>query len=445
MKGLFLFFFILILIGPAVADVPVRQEQFIYSVMAFNGKDYSGTFCGENSDTIYLIADQDNFITARKTLVYYWPITGDWKTDTSALNYPFEGTLKLTEKGGESRIINPERYTFYNTQGEYELNWEVATGDGAEKAWQHYQGLIEQYWQATSQYQQAKMAFEMMMNELTKKITEMRNAGTDVTELVEKLKALGSPEPPQPPDDYIVPPSPVQSAFILNLPRGEYNIGFINEDDAVMEGSEKRVVVFEKRRTDGIGFEVIPGDKWTRPVESKSPSSVLYVDGTTNLYLRPFFQDEFNDLYYQKMIKNDARGNPSLMNWVRIQQVPGSRIELTGKSHASHASEVILEEPFYVEQTKGSALGYKIVPFDPEGAHKERDPSLIAFKVPVDRERSLIQFRLLDKSGLNLAGSSRQVRVIIKSRWQPVLLLLCLLPLLAMAVIRLIRSRKYSL
>ncbi|MBA7590889.1 hypothetical protein ES708_33031 [subsurface metagenome] len=130
------------------------------------------------------------------------------------------------------------------------------------------------------------------------------------------------------------------------------------------------------------------------------------------------------------------------MNWVRIQQVPGSRIELTGNSHAS---EVLLEEPFYVEQTKGSALGYKIVPFDPEGAHKDRDPSLIAFKVPVNRERSLIQFKLLDKSGLNLAGSSRQVRVIIKSRWQPVLLLLCLLPLLAMAAVRIIRSRKYSL
>ncbi|GAH81217.1 unnamed protein product, partial [marine sediment metagenome] len=227
-------FFILILIGPAGADVPVRQEQFIYSVMAFNGKDYSGTFCGENSDAIYLIADQDNFITARKTLVYYWPITGDWKTDTSALNYPFEGTLELTDKTGESRIINPERYTYYNVQGEYELNWEVATGDEAEKAWQHYQGLIDEYWQATSQYQQAKTAFDFMMNELTKKITEMRNSGTDVTELVETLKTLRSPKPPQPPDDYIVPPSPVQSAFILNLPHGEYNICFFNEDNAVM-------------------------------------------------------------------------------------------------------------------------------------------------------------------------------------------------------------------
>ena len=437
MKGLLIFFFIFILIGSAVADVPVRQEQFIYSIMAFNGKDYSRTFCGENSDTIYLIADQDNFITSRKTMVYYWPITGDWKTDTRALNYPFEGTLELTDKGGESRIIGPERYTYYNVRGEYEQNWKVVTGDEAEEAWQHYQGLIDEYWQVTSQYEQARKAFDLMINELAMKITEMRNDGIDVTGLVEKLKRLGPPESPKPPDDYIVPPMPVQSAFILNLPRGEYNICFINEDSAVMESSEKRVVVFEKRRADGIGFEVIPGDKWTRPVESKRSSSVLYVNGTTDLYLRPFFQDEYNDLYYQRMIRNDAKGNPSLMNWVHIQQVPGARFEVTENNHTS---AIIMEEPFYVEQTKGSALGYKIVPFDPEGAHKAMNPSLVAFKVPITRETRLIKFELL-----NMAGSSRQVRVIIKSSWQPVLLVLCLLPLLVMTVVRIIRSRKYSL
>ena len=130
------------------------------------------------------------------------------------------------------------------------------------------------------------------------------------------------------------------------------------------------------------------------------------------------------------------------MNWVYIQQVPGGRIEVTKNNHTS---AILVEEPFYVEQTKGSALGYKIVPFDPEGAHKDRDPSLIAFKIPITRETSLIKFELLDNSGLNMAGSSRQVRVIIKSRWQPILLVLCLLPLLVMTVVRMIRSRKYSL
>jgi len=49
---------------------------------------------------------------------------------------------------------------------------------------------------------------------------------------------------------------------------------------------------------------------------------VLYADGTADLYPGPFLELEHNDLYYEKIIRNDAKGNPNLMKWVRIQQVP---------------------------------------------------------------------------------------------------------------------------
>ena len=130
----FIFFFFFLTAALLVADVPVRSEQFIYSILAFNGTDYAGTFCTEDSDTIYLIANVDNFISARKTLVYYWPITGDWKTDTSALNQPFDGTLELSGKDIEPEILAQTRYTYYNIQGEYELNWKVAKEEEAEEA-----------------------------------------------------------------------------------------------------------------------------------------------------------------------------------------------------------------------------------------------------------------------------------------------------------------------
>ena len=57
----------------AAADVPVRMEQVIYSVVAFNGKDYSPTFVPAVSDTIYTIANTDNFFSVRDTFVYWWP------------------------------------------------------------------------------------------------------------------------------------------------------------------------------------------------------------------------------------------------------------------------------------------------------------------------------------------------------------------------------------
>jgi hypothetical protein len=432
---------LLLCAGVLFADVPVREEQFIYSILAFNGKDYAGTFARKEADTIYLVADVDNFITVRNVFVYFWPITQDWKTDTSTLNVPFEGTLELSGREAEPERLGMTPYTYYNIRGEYELNWKVAKEEEAEAAWRHYQDLMDAYWKSVSEYYEKRGMYEAMLNELTVTITRMRDQGRDVTPLIDTLKELKAPPEPQYPTEYIVPPVPVQKAFILNLPVGEYQIRFFTEDGRIMEGSERRIVAFEKRRAEAIGLEVIPGDKWTRPVESKTPASVLYIDGSTDLYLRPFFQQEYNDLYYEKMRKNDAKGNPRLMKWVRIQQVPRARVEV---SRPSSETQMILEEPFYVEQVKGAALGYQIVPFDPEGKHKDREPSLQAFHVPISEDQRVIRLRVQDKEGQYLPTSERQIRVITPSRIGIISLILAALPLVVMIIVMARRSRRYT-
>ena len=148
-----------------------------------------------------------------------------------------------------------------------------------------------------------------------------------------------------------MPPSELQPAFILNVPPGLYSMRLRNPDGTVMEGSEKNVVAHGRSRTGGIGYDVIPADKWTRPVESTTPASVLYVNGKADLYIRPFFEEEFNDLAYEKTVNNAARGNPTIVKWVRVHQ------------------------------TQGSSLGYTIVPYDPQGASKGKDPDIIAFRL----------------------------------------------------------------
>jgi hypothetical protein len=424
------------------AQAPVRREQFIYSILAFNGKDYAATFARSGADSLYLVAEVDNFLTVRNAFVYFWPITQEWKTDTSVLNLPFTGTLELT--GGrlkEPQILTPVRYTYYNTRGEYELNWRVATGEEADQAWQKYQQLMEDYYARVQKYQQARGIYEAMLNELTLRITRMRDQGQDVSRLVEVLQNLSSPKEPEFPKDYIVPPRPVEEAFVLNLPVGEYAIRFFAEDGSVMEGSERKVVSFRKRRAEGIGLEVIPGDKWTRPVESTTPSSVLYVDGSADLYLRPFFEQEYNDLYYEKMQRNDASGNPNVMKWVRIQQVPQAGIRLAG---SGGEARIIREEPFYVEQVKGASLGYRIVPYDPQGAHKDRDPSLQAFHIPIARGQPVVRLATLDKNGTALPGGERQIRVVGPARAGIVALVLALLPLAVMAAALIGRTRRVS-
>lgn len=433
--------FFLLSIDPLQADVPVRKEQLIFSILAFNGRDYSGTFSGEDSDTIYLMANVDNFLSVRKTLVYFWSITQELKTDPETLNQVFTGTLELQAKGQKSRFIEMVDHTFYNIQGEYELNWKVDTGEAAKAAYQKYRNIVDAYWKAVEEYKRKRAAFDALMSEFSIQIAELRKSGKDFSTLLEQLQNMESPQPPESPEDYIMPPSPVQKGFLLNLPEGEYTIRFINDDGTIMEGSERAVITFKQRREDGIGLEVIPEDKWTRPVESKTPFSILYVDGTTDLYLRPYFENEYNDLYYEKMRKNDSKGNPNLMKWVRIQQVPRAQIELT---HLDRNTEMILENPFYVEQVKGAALGYKIVPYEPEGPHKGKNPSLKAFHIPIHPDDKVLRLRVQDKTGRYLAGSNRQIHIVSQTRLNIILLVIALLPILVMIIVRARRARVYT-
>ena len=432
---------LMLYVGSLFADVPVREEQFIYSILAFNGKDYSRTFARQNADTIYLIADVDNFLTVRKALVYFWPLTQDWKIDSSTLNIPFEGALEILGRKNEPEMIGMTPYTYYNIRGEYELNWKVDPGEKADEAWEHYQELMDAYWESVQEYNIKRALYEALAKELISRITKIRELGQDVSRLVDTLQEKKVPPEPQYPTEYIVPPVPVQKAFILNLPAGEYSIRFFTEDGRVMEGSERRIVAFDKLRAEWIGLEVIPGDKWTRPVESKTPASILYTDGSTDFYLQPFYQQEYNDLYYEKMKKNDANGNLTLMKWVRIQQVPKARIELT---HLGAEPEIVLEEPFYVEQVKGASLGYKIVPYDPEGKHKNREPSLKAYHVPISKDQRVIRLRVQDRNGEYLPFSERQLRVINPSQFGFIALILAVLPLVVMVIVLVRRSRKYT-
>jgi hypothetical protein len=424
--------------GTLPAQAPVREEQFIYSVLSFNGKDYSGTFARERAEGVYLIAGVDNFIFARKTFVYFWPITAEWKTETSVFNETLPGIIELSGPGMEPRELSTVRFTYYNIKGEYELNWRVAMNEEADEIYQYYAAQRDAYWDERSAYSDASFEYQRKMDELTDRILAERRAGRDPADLVAELESLEPPEEPKAPDEFIVAPREPQSAYNINLPPGEYRIRFLTPDGKIMQGSEHKLVLFERRRSDTAGLEVIPADKWTRPEESRHPRSVLYVDGTTDVYLRPFYQDEYNDLYYEKLLRNDARGNPNIMKWVRLQQVPRATIALQRNGEIENVSEA----PYRVEQVPGAALGYRILPYTPDP--EQGEPDLFAFKVAIDRTTPVIRLEVRDSAGQTISGSRRQIRVVGRSGAPPTLLVLALLPLAVMGLVLAFRATKLS-
>jgi hypothetical protein len=435
------------------ADVPVRKEQVVYTIVAYNGRDYSHTFCREDTDTIYLIADSESFITLRKTFVYFWPLTKQWNMDLETLNVTFNGLIDIKENvRGEFKKIKPVKFTYYNIRDEYEDNWRVAKGEDAYREVERWNAMYQKYLQQVVDYRNKYEKYKKSFYELMQKMEGLRESGEDVMETLSDIESLDEPSEPAIPDYYAVPPASVNEAFIFNLPAGEYFIRFILEDGTVLQGSEKRVVVFEKRRKRGVGFEIIPGDKWTRPVENKIAFSIIYVDGTTDLYLRPFFQDEYNDLYYNKMKRNDGGGNVRMYNWERMQQVPKAKILLMDQRNRKvhrdtparrDRKEVLLEKPYTAEQVKGASLGYKIVPFDPQGPDENKKPSMRAFRVLLIGARGVVKISVKDKSGIVISSSERQIRIVRQPKIEKTLFIYVILPFVALVIIMTMRAKKF--
>jgi len=155
------------------------------------------------------------------------------------------------------------------------------------------------------------------------------------------------------------------------------------------------------------------------------------------LYLRPFFEVEANDLFYQKTVSNQSEGNPSMYRWVRAGQVPHAALEIRTAEGSPIRSG---EKRFSVKQSGGSGLGYTIVAYDPAASPGE-PPSLVATPLPLQAGDRLLRLRLLDAQGRSIPGSEREVRIVRDSPRFALFALAALAPLAAMAVVLAVRAR----
>ena len=80
---------------PGLVDKTEKREEFVYGVNAYNGTLYQGVFHPPSVDTIYLLADTINIISPRKTLIYYWAVTNEYKADFDSMNEDIPGTCLL--------------------------------------------------------------------------------------------------------------------------------------------------------------------------------------------------------------------------------------------------------------------------------------------------------------------------------------------------------------
>lgn len=425
-------------LAPAGAEVPLRVEQLIYSIEAFNGGDYSATFALQTADTLYLVAGADNLLSVRKTLVYWWPITSEWKTDTDTLNEPIAGSLEIRGPGSVVMKIGLRKLTYFSTETVSGEQWKILYDDEADREVARAQKQSDDYFAAVTAFQKESAAYDARVGTLGSRIAELKAQGNAAAVETAELQSLQKPVAPAATSAYVTAPEPAQDWYVVNIPPGEYTARLVTNDGSIVEGSDKRIVAYSWRRTGGIGYEVIPSDKWTRPEESKTPASVLYVNGNTDLYVRPFSENEADDLFYEKTVSNQASGNPSLFKWVRKADVSGASL---GATRPGQPSIEIPEQAFAVKQSNGSDLGYTIAPYDPATAAAGETASLVAFPLSLQKSDAIVSFGL-QSAGRPIPGSERQIRIVRPVSSFPAYSLLALLPLAVMACVLALRARR---
>jgi hypothetical protein len=429
---------LLYLQGMAMAQAPEMNEQLVYSLNVYNGKGYGGAFTPQTEDTIYLIADKNSGISARKTLVYFWPITGKFMAGWKTLNKEVKGSLEILKGGKLIKSLNKQDNCLYYPEGYWGENTVLYIDEEAHTYFEKYKKATEEYYQKISEFYKARAEYQKKMDEFLKEIKKRREAEEEFTsEEIERIMPK-EPKPPEGPKFYVTEP---RQDYIINLPVGSYQVRIRAENGTIIQGSQKNLVVFTSRRTGGTGYEVIPGNRWTMRESCDDPARIIYAAGKNTLYFNPFTQDEYNELYYNKLTDPQNPGRVERWRWVHITPIKDvTLLFLKGKEVLQRVKRL----PYYVKQVPGPTLGYNITEYDKEKQPYEK-PTFEGYKLdlPSTLESTGYQINLEKKTGGFFKGGRREVRLVRKEN-SKLLYALSIFPLVIGAVVFLERRRRLA-
>jgi hypothetical protein len=371
--GVTLGLLLLVLQGRVWADMPQYEEQFVYQLRPFDGQGYPETFIPRSEDTIYLLADTPNVVSPRVTLVYFWPLTGKFVATFKQLNEQLDGTLEIFSGQKKIREIGKSEFVFFYPNG---ITGEIAqlhAGADAYALFKEHEKTLNDFYNKMSAYSRQMLLYRTQLMEYAQQLEKRKELGETFTP--EQIQA-NMPRQPVQPDRLPFDLTGLQSDHVVDLAAGDYRIRFRAPDGTIVEGSEKKLVVFSRRRVDGVGYEIIPGNRWTKRESSDDPLEIIYGSGNNTLYFRAFMEDEYNELFYNKLRDPQNRGNPQ--RWIWVHTVP-LLDKVLAVYRPESGRELIKRTAYLVKQLPGARLGYEILPYSPE-RYPDQQPAFEGFK-----------------------------------------------------------------
>jgi hypothetical protein len=402
------------------AQAPDEDRQFVYGAKVFSGQDYEAKMYPPTVDTLYLLADVTNIISPRYTHVYFWPTTQEYKADWDRLNETINGTLEILQGGRMLRALAQTEYVIQYPEGPDVGLVFLYTGQEAEAQYRGFERQKQAFRDTVAAYREATLTYRQ-------KVTENAAEGSLNQE---------PPLPPEEPAPFRFLSTGLHHGFSLKLPTGSYTIRFRTEEGQIVPGSEKALVVFSPRQT-GIGYTIVPQDRWTTPKQSNEPGQVIYARSGSVIYLQPFAQKEYNELFNARLdAPQRSTGSRDRWTWRPLQSQNEGYLQLL---RGGQVVERLERQAYVVKQNPGSTLGYEILGADE--AQSSRPADFEGYEIRVLPAQPSFSIRLVDVDGNVVPGSEREIRLLDQEHAM-VHFLLPLLPLIVGVSIAGWRHRK---
>ncbi len=380
--------------GRVGAQGPEQTEAFVYGINASIAGTVLGTFAPPSVERLYLLAGQPNVLSPRRTLVYFWPISNEFRAAWSQMNEEVEGTLEVTQGERPVASVEAQPYTVQFTAGGGEMgpHPQIFVGEEATEAERLFQ-------EGRAAHEAAMRAYQSAHDEWLAKARVAQEEGTTAT----------LPPAPEPPPAYEVYSTGLRSGYLIDLPAGSYQIQTRLPDGTIAAESTRELEIFGARRT-AVGYKVIPESRWTFPEQLNDLSDMILGAAGSTLYLQPEIIREYPRTAYARLQNPQERGGESGAEW---EWVSGEALD-EGQLEIVRNGQVVEQQsltPYYVVQVPGREFGYEIRPYDAAAAAARQNVDFSAYRIVLDEKTPAYSVRLRSPENTVLVGSERAVRV----------------------------------
>ena len=403
-------------VAPAFALEPERREVVVISERVWDGYDYTEAFVPSADKRFSLIAGAPSAVTFVGTDEYYWPLSRRVYVDFEARREVIEGTLRIAQGDREVAAVPLEPFAVVYPQGAVNGNATLVFGAEAEAAYAEHEAAQREFVRAFAAARKAQTDYERALVEAGR----ARIVGDP---------PVAVPDPPQMPEPSLRLVTRPQMGHRVDLPPGDYSLA-LWRDGKTVEGTRRTLHVVAIDAREAIVADVVPEERWTRPIPSNSPAARLYARPGTTFYVTLAEAQHFDEAEYRAVVSPQASALAGRPLWVRRKAADVAALEVDWE--AGPETAVALAD-FEVSQTRGTGFGYVVRP-----AGKGDRVDLTAFAIKVPAAPDISHGTIAGPAG---AGFEREV-VIVHPRNEARGLILAALPLLAGAGLWLRRARR---